>query len=468
MRPWASRIRRILALLFLFILCGAFVSFAAEEVEPEKPAESETPKDQAPESDEAAKMRSMVERISGDVAAIRGLPFKESLKAENQTLDDFHKFLDVEFARQMPEKKAKNYGKVVKALGLYRGPEIEDFVALAKDVMSSQAAAYYNPTTSTFYILASGMSPDMLGVIFAHEIYHGLQDQYWDLDNYLLNPSGGALNEDETLARQCVVEGEASYIMTIWMMRHFMKTEPQPDALEMTIKMQSNVGVDQMRQMAKGGALAGEGMEDIAKSVEAMDELPRFVIETLIGAYLKGMWFTFEVQKEGWDKSAMLYSTLPPVSTEQILHPEKWFDGEKPNVIEWPELETNPLLKDWELLESNTLGEMQWRVIFEEWEMANRAKGVAEGWDGDSYAVFKKKEGDGLLLLWRTCWDTEGDALQFEDAYRDLLKAKYPEGAKAAQVVVEGNDVLILEGAAEKDSDALMKIIHDAKKTRMP
>ncbi|MBI3734980.1 hypothetical protein HY256_00505 [Candidatus Sumerlaeota bacterium] len=70
------------------------------------------------------------------------------------------------------------------------------------------------------------------------------------------------------------------------------------------------------------------------------------------------------------------------------------------------------------------------------------------------------------MALIYTCWDTEGDALQFEDAYNDLLKAKYPEGNENVKVEVNGNDVLVLEGGSKESTEALMEFLKQVKKKK--
>src|SRR5207244_3126396 len=126
--------------------------------------------------------------------------FKQSIPAEMQTPPDFERYVEEEFRKQMPEARSKYFGKIVTKLGLYRGPEIKDFEGLYKLVMTSQAAAYYNPDTKKFYVLVGQLPEIAMGTIYAHELYHGLQDQYFDLNRYVEAQAGKTLNDDQTLA----------------------------------------------------------------------------------------------------------------------------------------------------------------------------------------------------------------------------------------------------------------------------
>ena len=405
------------------------------------------------------------DQIQSEVAEIRGLEFKRSISVEHQSLDDFEVYLDAQLAKQMPEQRVKHFGKVVKKLGLYRGPEIEDLNAMIKMVMKSQAGAYYDPSTETFYVLMGDLPEMLMGGLYSHELYHGLQDQYFDLDRYVLSGAAEGLNDDELMARQAVVEGEATYIMTLWTMKSLLGSIPNPQMLEMTIRMQSEMDVDTLRSMLKSGAVADMMTDELSASIEAMDQIPPFMIESLIGAYLKGMAFVFEIQKQGWEKVEELYSN-PPSSTEQILHPEKWLAGEDPFRLQWPDFEGDDLFGGWEVLDVNTVGEVQWRIIFAEYEMKNIAKAASAGWDGDTFAVLKRDGSDDLLLLLYTSWDSEAEAEEFAGAYRDLLEVKYPDGSEQVRVDVNGADVLILEGGEAGTADALLAFMKKTEKSK--
>jgi hypothetical protein len=177
------------------------------------------------------------------------------------------------------------------------------------------------------------------------------------------------------------------------------------------------------------------------------------MIETLLGAYLKGMAFVHTVAGQGWEAVGSLY-TDPPRSTEQILHPEKWGQRDNPVAIDFPDLALEPDLAGWTVLESNVIGEFQWRVIFNEFGLNALGIAAAAGWDGDRFAVLERNE--DLLLLLYTTWDSEADAEEFAAAYGQLLPVKYPAGDEPTLVDVRGVDVLIVEGG---DADQLPKYL---------
>jgi len=176
----------LVPLALIIALCGG--SHAQGQQTPEKAA---------------AGPQEMADKIQAEVAEIRGLPFKRPIKAELQSTDQFGAYLDKGLEEQLPVARARNFGAVARKLGLYNGAEIADGADMMKMMMTSQAAAYYDPEKQTFFVLMPKMPEMMLGAVYAHEFYHGLQDQYFDLNRYLLNPARhGLLDADQMLARR--------------------------------------------------------------------------------------------------------------------------------------------------------------------------------------------------------------------------------------------------------------------------
>ena len=388
--------------------------------------------------------------IEKNIEALRGMKFKHPVKAAPQSLQDFEQFVLKELEKQMDDDLSRNYGKIVRKLGLYRGPEIEDFREMFKTVYLSQAAAYYDPDARTFYVVRPNLPQEALVAVYSHELYHGFQDQHFDLRAYLNEEE---LSDDELLARQAVVEGEAHYVSSLLTIRHLFPGLQASNTVRTLVKLQSQMDVTQLAGMLKSSLDSQEQLSaDMQAAIKALDTIPRFVLETLMGAYLKGMAFVFEIQTDGWSKVSELYRR-PPVSTEQILHPDKWRQNERPQVFEWPPFSQEPLFSRWEVLESNTVGEFQWRIIFAEHGLDEEGRTAAAGWNGDRFAVLEHEERHDLLLLLYTSWDSEQDAEEFQAAYKKLLEVKYAnEPDEAVALERTGTDVLVVEGG---DSRAL-------------
>lgn len=410
-------------------------------------------------------IQARVDSISRQIEQIRGLEFKRPVRVAKQSTEAFEAYIEEMIALKIPQTRLQNYGKIVRKLGLYRGPEIQDFTALAKLVIRSQAGAYYDPREETFYVVMENIPEQVLNTVYAHELYHGLQDQHYNLDRYLPPPNSGRLNDDQLLAREAVVEGEATYVMTLWTFQHTLGGIPQRNFLEMTVKAQAQMDVDVLIDLFKKSLPRAGQSDDVQQAVKRLEEIPRFMIETLFGAYLKGMAFVFTIQEKGWQKVAELYAR-PPASSEQILHPEKWLQEENPFQFQWPTF-SGPALDHREAIDTNTIGELQWRIIFAEHGLDTLAHAAAAGWNGDAYAILQdNNDPDDLLLLIASSWDTPEDTREFASHYRTLLETKYQDNPEVTAVWTKEQDVFILEGGTEEEHLALRDFLETIEKRR--
>ena len=108
-------------------------------------------------------------------------------------------------------------------------------------------------------------------------------------------------------------------------------------------------------------------------------------------------------QRGGWDAMKAAWSR-PPASTEQVLHPEKYFAGEAPQRVD---IAYQP--PGGKLLNEGVLGEMLVRTLLGEGSDA-----AAAGWGGDRFRVWDV--GGKSLLAWRSAWDSPADLQEFRQA----------------------------------------------------
>jgi len=405
--------------------------------------------------------------IAREIEQIRGLTFKQPVRVATQSVADFGEYVARQLDKEVPESIRLHYGTIVHTLGLYRGPPI-DFSSMMMTVMTSQVGAYYDPEKQSFFVVMSGLPELMQGVMYSHELYHALQDQHFGLVRYMgmEGKDAGSQNGDSKLARSAVVEGEATYMMSLWMMQKMAGKPPTRQVMEQVISMQANMGVDQLREALKQPEVAKAVGSDMQTAVDATDKIPSFIMDSMMAVYLKGAGFVFAVHEQGWTAVEKLYTEYPPQSTEHILHPEKWLAREASTAFKWPTFEKVAVLNDWELLDNDVLGEFQWRSVFKEQGLAADAESAAAGWDGDRYAVFKRKDSKATLLLLRTRWDSEKEAKEFADAYRRVLAVKYADAPAPTRLEQKGVDVFVVEGGDEANLDKLMKVVKGTKGTR--
>jgi hypothetical protein len=89
---------------------------------------------------------------------------------------------------------------------------------------------------------------------------------------------------------------------------------------------------------------------------------------------------------------------------------------------------------------------------------------VAAGWNGDRYAIFKRRGANDLLMLMYTAWDTEPAATEFASAYRALVEEKYAASEKPpTRIVQKGPRVIIVEGGDETSLEPFTRFAESAQ-----
>jgi len=157
---------------------------------------------------------------------------------------------------------------------------------------------------------------------------------------------------------------------------------------------------------------------------------PPFVARDAQFPYVEGLNFVNALYARGrWALVNAAYTDLPE-STEQILHPSKYFNGDSPE--EMPDIALESVLGEgWRPLDNNSLGEWMTYLLLGygadvdaqlDDPLAERA---AAGWGGDRYRVYYNDDADQTAMAARWSWDTMGDATTFDGALADYLHERY-------------------------------------------
>jgi hypothetical protein len=397
--------------------------------------------------------------IQTDIEKIRGRAFVAPVVARYRSREGNGAAIETHLAR-LPE--GTDFGKVVRKLGLHNGPLIEDSRTAIRQLVTSPpegGLGYYDEKLDTVFVEKTSRGEIPLERL-AHEIHHAFQHQHFDLTSYLVNKSrDGSLNTDEAMARRAVVEGEATYVAMLWQIQHRTQRAPTPQLVSAELKRRSRMDRQATVEMLSQPNADAETSTTLA----VLQRTPDFVYESLYVPYRSGAEFVAAVRQAGWSEVDKLYSTYPPESTEQILHPEKWFAREAPLRVKWPAFDNNPLFAGWRLLADNVLGEALWRTLFKEQGLRSEGRKAARGWNGDRYAVFERESDGALLLLWHTAWDTPTDASEFASLYRRLLETKPGSNPQLARVKETSRNVFIVEGSDHSSLDAYMAFVEQAR-----
>lgn len=118
----------------------------------------------------------------------------------------------------------------------------------------------------------------------------------------------------------------------------------------------------------------------------------------------------------GWNKVNQAYENIPK-STEQIMHPEKYLINENPIKVEGIKLN----ISEWTIAKIDTYGEYFLKVMLSNWIDDNLSEKVAEGWGGDNFTFYIKENVSNYIFFWKIAWDTENDALEFLNCFREMM-----------------------------------------------
>lgn len=334
---------------------------------------------------------------------MRGLLFLHDVPVELMSRAKIEDEILLMVDRDMPPAYRKQIDLGYKAFGLV--PPDSDVLNDMIKLVVSQAGGFYDPEAKHVILPddleefmgemvgevvagVDGFMDPMMRNILTHEFTHALQDQHHDLNAMM----GMAMDDDDVkLALTALVEGDATLIGTGAMM---------DEGGDMTNLLKQDP--------AAMGAMMGAGGGMMGAEANAM---PAILKETLIFPYVYGyILVTTMVQDGGFARIDKAFSD-PPLSTEQLLHIEKYLGEERDDPIEITLPDMNLAELGWQPVGQNTMGEFQTRVLLGSSPDAIEA---AKGWDGDRFQVWEHEDGR-LALAWISVWDTAADAKQFAE-----------------------------------------------------
>ena len=366
--------------------------------------------------------RAAIEELARAAESVRQLRLRRPVKIEIEDGNAIAQSLYSQIDEADIERARVIYG----ALGLL-DPDA-DLRGMFAGVLGEQVIGYYDPETARLVVRDDVMA-GLVGAygdeeaqearfVLVHELVHALQDQRLGLsETYDEDRSADAEN-----AFRAVVEGDA----TLAMLAEALREQGIP----------LSAATDGIQQM---GALLD--LDALVRG-EKLDDAPPILRVTLVAPYLRGLQFIAAVQGRGGWPAVNNAHRRPPTTSEQVLHPEKYFARERAELIEVPE---NRQLKSagFARIEEDTLGELELSVYFGQQRKSGTDEEAAAGWAGDRLVIYRR--GARTAVVWWTTWDTENDA---EQAYR-AARSVSPRSSMA-RVERKGRAVLIIRGLPAK------------------
>lgn len=386
------------------------------------------------------------DEIAAQVGTIRGLNPKTAVKKGIKKREELRAVLLQKLAEEVSDADIEAEAKVYKRLGVI--PQDLDYKKVLLDVLTEQIAGFYDQKTKELYIM-EGIPLSLQRPAMAHEIYHAIQDQHFDILR-LQEPFSTIENGDFALARSALLEGDATVVMFDFSL-YEAGTLPQPGVkslidIPMAANMLRNLQFNDLAALEQvAGSFGGAGF-DIGDS--ALSKAPAIFREMLVFPYFAGMRFIVMARSgRTWEDVDAIYEN-PPVSTEQILHPERYFAEDYPVHLGF---RPKAALKGWKPIYESVLGEFQLLQFLK----AHGAAGVdsaaaAEGWDGDRLFAFEAPDGR-VAVVWLSAWDSVDEAKEFKEAVLAVSKHRFPDAPPLTDSGEHGESTCLLLGDGQSE-----------------
>ena len=508
--------RALPASLLLVLLPGPFLlpgPARAQDGDPPSPPDAD-PEAPVPAADGDDDLDAITLEMSALVEKFRGIPFTAPVARRWKDRESVRE----EFRPESPAKEEREGHREMNAgtrtlafFGLVK--EEGDAVEEAARFQADAVGGYYSPREKVF-TLVRGDGGSLNRMIVFHELVHALEDQHFD---FRATERGYRKNDlaDHFAAYRALVEGSAQ--------RSTDRYLDSEEGLRKRVFRQiivRDTGRDPFARKEKGEE--GPGGENPAPRPRPKGKPPTDFSKTPPYLILRNQMFPYHngalfleavlaAPGEGSEveRLAALYRD-PPVSSEQILHPEKYLGArDLPRELVLPDV--LPLLGEgWEATDTDTMGELGIGIALNRFlygpntmiqlsavlrppeggftkpeDLMNTplifrgTSGKAStGWDGDRYRIFAK--GKATAAVWVSVWDTPEDALEFAAAYGKILGKKYRGVAPGEDEVwrgtrdgdtaleVSGDRVFLAERIPPDRLSPVLKALHGAEVRRDP
>ena len=352
--------------------------------------------DTVPGTPQAPSLFSEIPTIEKGLAEITGLPFLHAVPYGTITKDQLHRYLDDRIRETTKGSELKAEETALKLLGFV--PPDFDLRQNTIDLLTEQAAAFYDYNKKRLFILEGSDNTAEEQVALAHELAHALADQHFHLNKYIHE---GLDSDDASNARQAVMEGQASWLMAAYISKRGGGSGSVPAAV---------------LDMMTSSMIAGAG------DYPVFDKAPPYIRETLVFPYSDGMKFQDAVFRKAGKESFAEVFRDPPVSTQQVIHPDRYLDHERPVIPRTPAI---PDARGFRKLGDGTLGELDFRVLLSQYAGKESGEALAPHLEGASYDLREHKHDGFPVIAYAATWDSPESARQYFALFRKVLEGKW-------------------------------------------
>jgi hypothetical protein len=370
-----------------------------------------------------SKEKGDIEALKKKVAAIGKLAFKRDVPITYVNKVRLKKYIAALFEKEFPKQLSEKENEFIRLMGFAGNDANIDVRKIRKRIFLDNTGGLYNEDTDELLVLVQYREVNYINsMVLVHELRHALQDQYFNLAS-LLDSRSASDFDDRRLAVLAALEGDATFLMVQYsgLDADILASSPTADALMSFLPT------------AKPSLLYRE---------------PEVIKYQLLMPYINGLRFVSAVFKKKKWKGVNRILNLPPASTEQILHPEKYFKREAPVEVL---IQYKP--REYQLLHSGVIGEYYLNVLLESKDDYTY-KDYALGWGGDTFLIYKNA--GSYFLLWESVWDKDIYCSNFYSDFKRFIEKRFDVNLKKGNV--KGTDFIAGQSGTGEDYFFLMKL----------
>jgi hypothetical protein len=316
--------------------------------------------------------------VMRQVEQIRGFGFTERVVAQPATQSEVAEGLREYIETSYPTRFYDRRSRAWQTIGVIPdGTSIRDELL---EYVSSQVIGYYDTITGELVFIGTSDPSPLERVTLAHELTHAIDDQRFGLEQ--IDLLGAECRDEPLQAAIALVEGNATYFMLRWA-QTFLSAAEQ---LELS-------GEAAAQQPPPG---------DVTPFIDAIQNWP----------YTEGLRFITALDVRGGVDAVDGAFRDMPISTEQIIHPER-YPNDVPTPVDVPDA-SDALGPGWTDLDVQGVGEMWLQLALSLRLEDSESEQAASGWDGGIYRAWAG--GDDVAVILATVWDSEAEAREFATA----------------------------------------------------
>lgn len=331
--------------------------------------------------------REEIQLALGELSVITGFPIKHPVAFESITREQINRYLSERIKDVAKPEELRAEELTLKKFGFV--PQTFDLRKNTIDLLTEQAAAFYDFHRKKLFI-SDWAQTSMRDVALIHELAHALADQSFSLEKF---SKKAEQDSEKSLARQAVVEGQAMWLTN---------------------------AVIQRRAQRGNARTETENTPEAEGKFPVFDKEPLYIRENLIFPYTAGEHFQNEVYEKEQKEAFSEVFRNPPVSTQQVLHPDKYFAHVAPVL---PTLPKDP--KGVKRFAEGVMGELDHSVLLRQYTSTQAAEEVSPQLAGSQYRLLETRKDKRIELVYASAWNDESSARRFFRLYRKVLEGKW-------------------------------------------